>query len=76
MNISAEIILESKLNSYKYGVSGAIHRSDLIFEFIKNHAYYPTVTEALDYSFGDGRDSSIKLESILTDDLGIGIERR
>ena len=66
----------SKENHYKYDVSGDIHEFDLIYEFIKNHALFPTTKEALRYYFSDGNNSAIKLKKILTEDLGIDLQER
>ena len=66
----------SKEYKYKYDISGGIHGSDLIYEFIKNHVLFPTEQEALRYYFSDGNNSAIKLKNILTEDLGIDLQER
>jgi cyclopropane fatty-acyl-phospholipid synthase-like methyltransferase len=67
-------MIDSKEHAYRYNVSGKIHEKDLIYEFIKNHALFPTEKKALEYYFSDGNSSANKLEKILSTDLGLNLK--
>jgi hypothetical protein len=53
------------LNAEKFNVSPEIHPDDFIFRFLIENKSFVDQSAAVDYYFSDGRESALKLKSIL-----------
>ena len=53
----------------RYGVAPAIHEDDFLFQFVRGHANFPRLEDALNYYFSDGARSAQKLHDVVDRNL-------
>jgi SAM-dependent methyltransferase len=53
----------------RYGVASAIHDDDFLWQFVKGHANFPRLEDALNYYFDDGARSAQKLHDVVARNL-------